>query len=880
MAIYKSSNLQPSLAEIDVTNEKDSVFSCQVNTSGTTVKAYKINILSGDGTKEILAPTTPTELPKPLINKAILTSNKINSTTVPALTNGQDYQWNIRTYELLPRYNGTTKLNDNQPKTLICSGFLVGSTTSVLWVPNNEAILYDMWVEIKGINFMPLPDGNPDNVVLPTNANYKERHQIYWVDRELGWDKNYTKITLEEPFKYNYRNGTSIDIYQCSDAHTLTSIYVDPNDDIERGNFIELYRGGTKICDKTKIIGWGETTGEIRFQEALKITDTTNKFPQDGDTYKLYTYNALDKTYTEVTVEDNVLGGKPVVSTTIFANDEGIYFIQPNINIKTDETNPPEIVFENGARLALIKKTSNIAVPNKTTDVTFDKLDNTQWVVKYGQKVNNVDINISPKTKYTVYTDFMDSMPNSIFYARKAPIMTIQYRAMSELSTSENYENVTDSKNTGWRDIEFKTFWDSNTEVKYYQYYLYSEDGDLITQSDELYNSELEWSFRGFESGIVSSAPKFYSVAIKIIDEYDKEFFSEQFSFKVYYPVEAGLVPLDVQYDCKEQGISVIAQAPVYVGSTDKYNKMSIDSSNLNGGVLNIPFNRVANYEYVLGNNKIPINITNTFSFYTQFQISYDFVKSIPDGGEMVVLEVGHKAKDGSSIDILSLRLGSGNSYYLDSNGNIKKNTNLLNLKWYKNNVLQPWMIKTNDPNYFNIKDENPYNDITTPAKLQYALINSSKVKIAKEKDLISIPDSADLDKIWCYQGEVQTNLYNIDWLPNYVYKYNQKKQQWEYYTDVQFMFAETLNQLPDDVNTYNTFGVDIESQLGNGNIGFGGNPLDENETWIDSSSMVGDKNEAAFNSKWLDLYLKIDNEGDVEQASCEIKITDERRKS
>ena len=61
-----------------------------------------------------------------------------------------------------------------------------------------------MWVEIKGVNFMPLPDGNPDNVVLPTDANYKERHQIYWVDRELGWNKDYTKITLEEPFEYNY----------------------------------------------------------------------------------------------------------------------------------------------------------------------------------------------------------------------------------------------------------------------------------------------------------------------------------------------------------------------------------------------------------------------------------------------------------------------------------------------------------------------------------------------------------------------------------------------------------------------------------------------------------------------------------------------------
>ena len=89
--VFKPSNTNPNLSEIDVTNEKDSIFSCQVNTSGTTIKAYKINILSGDGTKEILAPTTPTELPKPLINKAILTSNDINSTNVPALTNGQDY---------------------------------------------------------------------------------------------------------------------------------------------------------------------------------------------------------------------------------------------------------------------------------------------------------------------------------------------------------------------------------------------------------------------------------------------------------------------------------------------------------------------------------------------------------------------------------------------------------------------------------------------------------------------------------------------------------------------------------------------------------------------------------------------------------------------
>jgi hypothetical protein len=99
----------------------------------------------------------------------------------------------------------------------------------------------------------------------------------------------------------------------------------------------------------------------------------------------------------------------------------------------------------------------------------------------------------------------------------------------------------------------------------------------------------------------------------------------------------------------------------------------------------------------------------------------------------------------------LSLRLGSGNSYYVDTDGTIKLNTNLLNLRWYKNNVLQSWMIKTNDPTAFNIKDENPYSDITTPSKLQYALVANDKIKLAKQGDLTSIPDNVDLNKVWCY---------------------------------------------------------------------------------------------------------------------------------
>ena len=47
MAIYKPSNFYPSMDEIDML--ESNIFECQVNTDGSKVKAYKINIYSDDG---------------------------------------------------------------------------------------------------------------------------------------------------------------------------------------------------------------------------------------------------------------------------------------------------------------------------------------------------------------------------------------------------------------------------------------------------------------------------------------------------------------------------------------------------------------------------------------------------------------------------------------------------------------------------------------------------------------------------------------------------------------------------------------------------------------------------------------------------------------
>ena len=51
MAVFKSSNHSPNLSEIDLTQKNE--FNCQVNTSGESIRAYKLQILSERGDEVI-----------------------------------------------------------------------------------------------------------------------------------------------------------------------------------------------------------------------------------------------------------------------------------------------------------------------------------------------------------------------------------------------------------------------------------------------------------------------------------------------------------------------------------------------------------------------------------------------------------------------------------------------------------------------------------------------------------------------------------------------------------------------------------------------------------------------------------------------------------
>ena len=136
ISIFKTSNHSPNLTEIDLNENNE--FSCQVNTSGKSVLAYKLKILSKSGDEIIYDPDEPTSLSKPVKNKKFLTVKDINKDTHDngkIFNNGKDYQWGIRVYNQEP-------YSDERPNTTVCDGFLTGSTKDVIWtrVPEDKSL--------------------------------------------------------------------------------------------------------------------------------------------------------------------------------------------------------------------------------------------------------------------------------------------------------------------------------------------------------------------------------------------------------------------------------------------------------------------------------------------------------------------------------------------------------------------------------------------------------------------------------------------------------------------------------------------------------------------------------------------------------------------
>lgn len=853
MAIYKPSNFYPNLEEIDL--DENNTFSCQINTSGNSVKAYQLKFLTEDNVE--VAKKNAVNLSSYVKNKAFLNIDNINSTNYSELTNGNNYKWTIRVYDA--PLNSTS-----QPDTLICSGFLAGSTENVIWTTNNKKIEAERWIEFKTTSsqMMPLLETETD-LTLPTGT-YTERHKIDWVTTDLGNNKNITKIETDEPFTYNYINNTTFSLYQCSDQHGYNNVFVDPNDEIEVGMGIDIFNGGTSINSNnvSKIIGYSADTGEIRVQEPFK------SIPVNGYTYKLYKKNDSGLwQQISFTEPSNLIGGAAItessfkVRTNYYSSGTKNLFIQPNINIKSDATNPNEIVFNNGVRVDIIQN-----IDGKGKDITFNKLDNTQWIVTIPSSTSSFPV--IPKTKYKIYSDFMDSMPENIFYAKKSPTIQIQYKNYN--IDEEEYVNISETP-TGYksfRDVSFKTLWTSeqNVLIKNYQYLLYDVNMNLISESDIIYDNELEWHFRGLDTSRNENIPNQYFIKIIIEDEFGK-IFEKQNTFYIFYNINETITPLVVNLNCNQTSFDIEFTTPIYVETSNALNKETVEVENVDfrNGYLNIPLDNVANYSKVVAEEELYVDIPEEFSYITCFQLSKDLIYSIPSSNDntILLLQIGHK-NNLNTIDYYSLKLGSFEKLYFheqDSTITVQENPNQFKLQLFKNEETEPLQC-FDGKNYYDLSEQVEGKDLIKSSKINFALQDNSGNVYEKVSILPNIGESG--------KKYILTENYTIG-ITNYskgIYTYTNSK--WIKDLSVEYIFIDSLNTTPslsfDDLN------VPVNCRGGdNATINY----IDTNNVFIESSNI--DYNAETISNKWIRvfLYVKSSNTGNI--VECSIDLLKER---
>lgn len=1057
MAIFKSSNHNPSLSEIDLNQENE--FNCQVNTSGENVRAYKLQILSGRGDEVICDGQAYTDSQgntienagtncNPVKNKGFLKIPNIskNSVTVlpgKELKNGKDYQWGIRTY-------GAPIGSKEQPRTMVCEGCLVGSTQYVIWVNMDEAtekdkkvandnLQYNRYIEFNipqdsitdsilpfsenynnsnNLKYPPEPNTSDPNAITDTSEEntedtentenaepssqaeegdtntegegtgstdtesteekkeektlYVKRKKINWVEKELGESKNITKIECEDSFEYNYKDGVSFDIYLCSDQHTPNSVFIDPNDQIELSNFIVIYENKkdydaaikaeeTPATDNptvtprnkaTKIYGYSSDTGEVR------VRDPFDPVPVNGNYYRIFEYDIVNKTYKEKTSgtsgKKQIVGGSPIQNalfkvysnkwTGINGDEENRLFIQPNVNIKTDPTNPNEIVFEDKTRIDINQVLDKETYPGKTVDITFDKLDNTQWLLK-GKAFSVVQDSGStislgtesyplPKTNYTVYTDFMDSAPYSVFYARNTPTLDISYTDLNRKSSSlEKDEYI------NYRDIYFRTPWiykkdDSEWEVpkqdvKYYHYKIYDENDTLIGESQDIYSTELfeitpnekyvntlDWGFKGLESGVDKDHPKCYTVKLIVTDEYEKEFEAST-ELKVYYNSFKDYLPLDVKTVCKEQAIQVSTKVPHCADTIDYLDSKTVDESNVVGNALEIPERKILNYTKTktIDGRESPIIIPQNISLLTKIQVRNDFIKSINDGEDKEIIRFGNKRyidKEKYVIDEYSLRVGNFNGFYKINKDTVNeqyvKNDKQLKFTWYKNkgeNETEVWetirCFNNGKDNYKDIRDIDfknfKFQGITT---LKYNLQEADNIKMIgiSANDFIDfIEHGYDESKPQNFVNQLLTNKVNIkrtsrillkdvyddrgnklnkNYFHSGIYVYNSSEEinKWQHDLTIAYIYADTLDYFSSNTGvTIESLGIPkncIETNKENENILIW---KETNNVWVDNDyeEEIEKINQELFDNSWFVIYFIIDK-GNYK---CEIRLQD-----
>lgn len=217
-----------------------------------------------------------------------------------------------------------------------------------------------------------------------------------------------------------------------------------------------------------------------------------------------------------------------------------------------------------------IKKDMTITINNETRNISNYEFDTS--VITVDSAFSSVPV---VGDKYVINSDFIETVPDFILYARKDPVVSIS--------------NIPEELTLKYHTFNGVYTQDNNVPIVYHQFNLYLKNSDntfsLIDSSDKVYSANLTYSYDAFRTG--------NTYAIEMIVENDMGTIgkTELYEFNVNYEIIEYLQQPTAQLDLNKNAISVSWETPVEHYGTSK-NVITGESSGENY-LYNTPYNLV-----------------------------------------------------------------------------------------------------------------------------------------------------------------------------------------------------------------------------------------------------------------------------------------------
>lgn len=210
------------------------------------------------------------------------------------------------------------------------------------------------------------------------------------------------------------------------------------------------------------------------------------------------------------------------------------------------------------------------------------------------------------ETQYYVYSDFIETVPDYVFYARQTP--TVSINAISNPVTSRHY------------DFQGVYSQSDNVPIIYYIYNLYMKNNDgsfsLIDTTDRVYSARLTYSYDSLRSGNV------YAIELIVENDMGTIVSTNQIEFNVSYDIIEYLQQPTATFDSSKNAVNISWTAPVeHTATTNSI----INNTPVNPNYLyNVPYTGV-NSLYTNGYTATWSSESGLFEMPSSFNITMQF---------------------------------------------------------------------------------------------------------------------------------------------------------------------------------------------------------------------------------------------------------------